>query len=310
MSKESGNINRRSILKGIGATGVAAIGSAGLGVAKRRVRGTPAVLKSASVQALLDEIGNPSVDTDNAEKVVPKIEDEERPNLMTTTVIPTEIGDVHHVSTENNSFAYLVCMNESGKSKADSNKIRKAVGAPANVPLMVMAQKRDVTVSRGVTPREEALLARETDFDIQSESTHALKTSAVDGFRVVEEEPSSAEVNAASKNEVPNYYNVTVSESGDSSLTVTNTEKFDLSNDVSPTAGDVSTSDCNTCNSCTAWCVACIGSIGTGCGPCSYALYTVGTGPGAAIYISCALIACAIVAPITCNNCIHCSPYV
>ena len=324
LSSESAGINRRAMLRGIGAAGVAAIGSTGVGVAKRSATGSSAVLESKSVQTLLEELGNPSIDVESAEEVIPKIEGEERPGLMTTTVIPTEVGDVQHVSTEGTSFAYLVYMNEPGKSKADGNKVRKALGAPSDVPLMVLAQERDVTVSRGATPREKALLARETSLDIRRESTHILRTSAINGFRVIVEEPSSGGVSTSSQNEEQKYYDVTVDDPAvakgngeisatknkNLSLTVTTTGQFELEDDASTTEGVVSTSDCPTCNSCTAWCTACLAAIGTGCGPCAYALWSVSTGVGAAVYISCALISCGIVAPISCNNCVSCSPYV
>ncbi|MFH5802278.1 twin-arginine translocation signal domain-containing protein [Haladaptatus sp. CMAA 1911] len=289
--REKEQSNRRNFLKGIGAAGAGAFGLAGMGTtlatAEPSNTEVTQVLRSDDVQTILSELGQPDIDPGTVNKLVPenKVDDEQIDSLEVFE-IPTDFGTIRYSVNESEAGAQFK-FKQTGSRPQEYRKI------PRNIRSGLAATNNELIFIREATTNERQHLDNLIDVDITDDNTEVVKTSDINGFRVVTQ--------AKGEKESPTIYDV-IFEDRD----IADKRGELSSNDANYSSDDVSIQQQMVAQGCLSWCVGCVGVLTTGCPACAWFCYGVTTVPGAILCIGCWTGTCGIVLPVTCGKCLDC----
>lgn len=264
----STSMNRRSMLKSLGATGTASsflVGASSVSAEPNReasLEELTAARTSDEVQSLLDELGDPEVNSSGAEATSAAL----RGNPFTIVRLPTSVGEVIYSESGNNAAAQYHFKTD----RTEENIPAKYRDIPEDSTASLVSNDDGVVFRRTATEREQRELARLTNTDIND--TVAVTSSEYDGFKVV---------SSGGESVVTHHVDLQTREvsTTEKDASISGSSTFDLEATDSTDWCWRCVQSIGVCAGCNATCGGSIGSIGcaacvlTTCGAGGYACY-------------------------------------
>lgn len=305
-ARRKSSLDRRSVLKGVGAFGAAALGVSGIGAATAKKKPDDEeideALNSEGVQALLDELENPEIRRNATRRIEPKIQgadevdDLDEDELISILILPTKAGDIVYPLIEEEDLPVIF------RFKGKGTRPDKYEDLPEGVSSGLIARGDEITVVRGATKHEKDVLLEVTQFDTDEADPKIIKTSEINGFRLFkgfEDAPDRAPEDDPEIDPDLEIFDLLL-EDRDIQDEVQELFEEDLPNPEDVEVEEVFTAQ----QSCLSICTQCIAIIGGACPAClPFLAFGVA---GAVAFILCFTSVCGIALPITCGLCLDC----